>query len=62
MQVEEREGNKGELLPAYDFEPNAEELLDALLPKYINTRIYAALLDSAASESASTPPMIWWNA
>ncbi|GAA1386514.1 F0F1 ATP synthase subunit gamma [Catellatospora chokoriensis] len=53
MQVEEREGNKGELLPAYDFEPNAEELLDALLPKYINTRIYAALLDSAASESAS---------
>lgn len=53
MQVEEREATKGELLPAYDFEPNAEELLDALLPKYINTRIYAALLDSAASESAS---------
>ncbi len=53
MQVEERAGNKGELLPAYEFEPNAEELLDALLPKYINTRIYAALLDSAASESAS---------
>ncbi|MDI1459675.1 F0F1 ATP synthase subunit gamma [Catellatospora sp. KI3] len=53
MQVEEREGSKDELLPAYEFEPNAEELLDALLPKYINTRIYAALLDSAASESAS---------
>ncbi|BCJ72623.1 ATP synthase gamma chain [Catellatospora sp. IY07-71] len=53
MQVEEHAGNKGELLPAYEFEPNAEELLDALLPKYINTRIYAALLDSAASESAS---------
>ena len=41
------------LLPAYEFEPEAEALLDALLPKYINTRIYAALLDSAASESAS---------
>ena len=40
-------------LPAYEFEPEAEELLDALLPKYINTRIFAALLDSAASESAS---------
>jgi len=40
-------------LPAYEFEPEPEELLDALLPKYINTRIYAALLDSAASESAS---------
>ncbi|MGH3647873.1 MAG: F0F1 ATP synthase subunit gamma [Micromonosporaceae bacterium] len=40
-------------LPAYDFEPDAEELLAALLPRYINTRIYAALLDAAASESAA---------
>jgi F-type H+-transporting ATPase subunit gamma len=53
MQVEEREAEGDELMPAYEFEPNAEELLDELLPKYINTRIYAALLDSAASESAS---------
>jgi F-type H+-transporting ATPase subunit gamma len=53
MQVEDRELGPGEILPAYEFEPNAEELLDELLPKYINTRIYAALLDSAASESAS---------
>jgi F-type H+-transporting ATPase subunit gamma len=52
MQVEEREREPG-LRPAYEFEPEAEELLDALLPKYLNTRIYAALLDSAASESAS---------
>ena len=41
------------ILPAYEFEPDAEALLDALLPKYINTRIYAALLESAASESAA---------
>ena len=40
-------------LPAYEFEPAAESLLDALLPKYVTTRIYAALLDSAASESAA---------
>ncbi len=40
-------------LPDYDFEPEAEELLSALLPRYINTRIYAALLDAAASESAA---------
>jgi F-type H+-transporting ATPase subunit gamma len=52
MQVEERPRAEG-LLPAYEFEPDAEELLDALLPKYINTRIYAALIDSAASESAA---------
>jgi F-type H+-transporting ATPase subunit gamma len=53
MEVEEREAEPGQLLPAYEFEPDPDELLDALLPKYINTRIYAALLDSAASESAS---------
>jgi F-type H+-transporting ATPase subunit gamma len=40
-------------LPAYEFEPGADLLLDALLPKYVTTRIYAALLDSAASESAA---------
>jgi len=51
MQVEERDSD--ELMPAYEFEPDPDELLDALLPKYINTRIYAALIDSAASESAS---------
>ncbi|MDQ2847051.1 MAG: F0F1 ATP synthase subunit gamma [Actinomycetota bacterium] len=39
--------------PAYEFEPDAGELLDALLPKYVTTRIYAALLDAAASESAA---------
>ena len=50
MQVEETEGGP---MPAYEFEPEPDELLDALLPKYINTRIYAALIDSAASESAS---------
>ena len=38
---------------SYEFEPSAEGLLDALLPKYVTTRIYAALLESAASESAS---------
>jgi F-type H+-transporting ATPase subunit gamma len=54
MEVEEREASEHfELLPAYEFEPDPDALLDALLPKYINTRIYAALLDSAASESAS---------
>jgi F-type H+-transporting ATPase subunit gamma len=39
--------------PAYDFEPSADALLDALLPKYLNTRIFAALLESAASELAA---------
>jgi F-type H+-transporting ATPase subunit gamma len=41
------------VFPAYEFEPEPELLLKALLPKYVNTRIYAALLESAASESAA---------
>ncbi len=54
MEIEEREASESEgLLPAYEFEPDPDALLDALLPKYINTRIYAALLESAASESAA---------
>ena len=39
--------------PAYEFEPDATSLLDAMLPKYVTTRIYAALLESSASESAA---------
>lgn len=42
-----------EQLPDYEFEPDAETLLGALLPKYVKTRLFAALLDSAASESAA---------
>ena len=42
-----------EILPAYEFEPSVDALLDEMLPKYVRTRIYAALLDSAASESAA---------
>jgi F-type H+-transporting ATPase subunit gamma len=41
------------VLPLYEFEPSAEDLLDSLLPRYVQTRVYAALLESAASESAS---------
>jgi F-type H+-transporting ATPase subunit gamma len=40
-------------LPLYEFEPDAETLLDSLLPRYVETRVYAALLASAASESAA---------
>jgi len=36
-----------------EFEPDADTLFDALLPKYVSARLYAALLESAASESAN---------
>ncbi|OLM33328.1 ATP synthase gamma chain [Pseudonocardia sp. Ae717_Ps2] len=41
------------LQPLYEFEPDPDTLFDALLPKYIGARLYAALLESAASESAN---------
>jgi F-type H+-transporting ATPase subunit gamma len=37
----------------YSFEPEPEVLFDTLLPKYIRARVFAALLDAAASESAA---------
>jgi F-type H+-transporting ATPase subunit gamma len=37
----------------FSFEPDADALFDALLPRYIATRVYSALLEAAASESAS---------
>jgi F-type H+-transporting ATPase subunit gamma len=54
MVVEESDtAPPGVVLPLYEFEPEPEELLDAILPKYVNTRIYAALLESATAESAA---------
>ncbi|MFD4243186.1 F0F1 ATP synthase subunit gamma [Streptomyces sp. NPDC058525] len=51
--AEEESGAKGEILPLFDFEPSAEDVLDALLPRYVESRIYNALLQSAASEHAA---------
>jgi F-type H+-transporting ATPase subunit gamma len=40
-------------LPAYEFEPGPAEVLDALMPQYVASRIFYALLEAAASELAS---------
>jgi F-type H+-transporting ATPase subunit gamma len=42
-----------EVLPLYTFEPDAEQVLDALLPKYVTERLFNGLLMSAASELAA---------
>jgi F-type H+-transporting ATPase subunit gamma len=44
---------KDEVLPLYEFEPSAEAVLDGLLPQYAQSRIFFALLQSAASELAA---------
>jgi F-type H+-transporting ATPase subunit gamma len=45
--------NQAEMLPLYEFEPDAQEVLSALLPRYVRSRIYACMLDAAASELAA---------
>ena len=42
-----------DVLPLYEFEPSAEDVLDALLPKYVSSRLFNCLLQAAASELAS---------
>ncbi|MEU4803711.1 F0F1 ATP synthase subunit gamma [Actinosynnema sp. NPDC023587] len=49
----EYDQTRSKLQPVYSFEPDAETLLGALLPKYVKTRLFSALLDAAASESAA---------
>ena len=55
--VEADEGSgerpESEVLPLYEFEPSAEAVLDGLLPQYVQSRIFYALLQAAASELAA---------
>ncbi|MFE6866516.1 F0F1 ATP synthase subunit gamma [Kitasatospora sp. NPDC057692] len=53
VQLGDQSPAKAEIFPLYDFEPSAEGVLDALLPRYVESRIYNALLQSAASEHAA---------
>jgi F-type H+-transporting ATPase subunit gamma len=39
--------------PEYIFEPAPAAILDHLLPRYVTTKVYAAMLESAASENAA---------
>jgi F-type H+-transporting ATPase subunit gamma len=45
--------SSGEALPLYEFEPDPDQVLDALLPRYVRSRIFSCLLQAAASELAA---------
>jgi F-type H+-transporting ATPase subunit gamma len=45
--------DSSDVLPLYEFEPSASAVLDGLLPQYVTSRIFFALLQSAASELAA---------
>lgn len=47
------EKGSGEATAAYEFEPGPEAVLADLLPRYVEARLFAALLDAAASEHAN---------
>ncbi|MEU1722319.1 MULTISPECIES: F0F1 ATP synthase subunit gamma [unclassified Nonomuraea] len=54
LEVEETEATAGETIPPYfEFEPTAGDVLESLLPRYVESRIFTALLQSAASEEAA---------
>jgi F-type H+-transporting ATPase subunit gamma len=42
-----------EVLPLYEFEPSPADVLDALLPRYVQSRIFFCLLQASASELAA---------
>jgi F-type H+-transporting ATPase subunit gamma len=52
VEGEERPSEE-DLLPLYEFEPSPAEVLDSLLPRYVQSRIFFALLQAAASELAA---------
>ncbi len=51
--VEGVEATGTEVFPLYEFEPDVNKVLDALLPVYIESRIFNSMLQSAASEHAA---------
>ncbi|HUK73724.1 MAG TPA: F0F1 ATP synthase subunit gamma [Streptosporangiaceae bacterium] len=54
LEIEETtEEPPGGPVPIYDFEPSPEAVLDALLPAYVQSRLYFALLEAAASMYAA---------
>lgn len=50
----EASSTKHEVFPLYEFEPDAETVLDGLLPVYIESRIFNAMLQSSAAKHAAT--------
>lgn len=51
--IAEEGGGEAEALASYSFEPSAEGVLEDLLPRYVEARLFTALLDASASEHAN---------
>jgi len=53
-EVVESAGAASQVYPLYEFEPSPEVVLDALLPVYVQSRVFNALLQSSAAKHAAT--------
>jgi F-type H+-transporting ATPase subunit gamma len=51
--VETAEKKEGGTTDAYEFEPSPDEILAELLPRYVEARLFGALLEAAASEQVA---------
>ena len=49
----EERPEEDDLLPLYEFEPSPGDVLDSLLPRYVQSRIFFSLLQASASELAA---------
>src|SRR6187431_603527 len=54
LEVVEADASSTQVYPLYEFEPEAGVVLDALLPVYIQSRVFNALLQSSAAKHAAT--------
>ena len=56
LEVVEAEGEAADraVYPLYEFEPDSQSVLDAILPVYIQSRVFNALLQSSAAKHAAT--------
>lgn len=54
VEAEEADASSSQVYPLYEFEPGPEVVLDALLPVYVQSRVFNALLQSSAAKHAAT--------
>ncbi|PZU47874.1 MAG: F0F1 ATP synthase subunit gamma [Microbacterium sp.] len=54
VEADESETASTQVYPLYEFEPSPEVVLDALLPVYVQSRVFNALLQSSAAKHAAT--------
>ena len=53
LEIDDADDANNALRADFEFEPSPDGILDELVPRYVEARLYAALLDASASEHAA---------